>query len=113
MSCCARSGTLPSTATHLQIRNKAVAEARRQQIGDEKERNERALRANDRGAEQLARLAQLQRCQEVHALILSVFHEGVNPAHVPFHAAERLQMAHASGHHAWHARHSLQENDSG
>ena len=60
------------------------------------------LAEQDHAPEEEARLAQLQEGEEVHALILGLLQQSVDPAVVPPHAAQAAHVPQHPPHHPWH-----------
>jgi len=74
---------------------------------EEEERHEKKKRQDlaekHQASEDEARLAQLQEGEQVHALVLSLLQQCVDPAIVTPHAAQRLHVAQHPTNHPWDA----------
>mmetsp|Transcript_81951 Transcript_81951/g.171496 ORF Transcript_81951/g.171496 Transcript_81951/m.171496 type:complete len:234 (+) Transcript_81951:371-1072(+) len=96
----------------LQVAHEAVAEAGADQIHDRVPSQENSLATNHQASEDRARLPQSESDQQVHALVLGLREQGMDPAVVAAHEAQGVQMSAHAGHHAWDASDGLKEDHS-
>eukprot|EP00960_Hanusia_phi_P009095 262805-Hanusia_phi.AAC.1 len=96
----------------LEVAYKAMAEARTGYVGDEEEVHEDPLGGNDGRAESVAGLLELDEREQVHALVLGLLEQRVDPSVVAIHAAQRAEMTKHPRRHSRHRRHRLEEADS-
>mmetsp|Transcript_34096 Transcript_34096/g.88482 ORF Transcript_34096/g.88482 Transcript_34096/m.88482 type:complete len:306 (-) Transcript_34096:283-1200(-) len=71
-----------------------------------------ALPKKHHSTEKGARLAHLEERQQVHALVLRLLQQGVDPAVVALHPAQAVHVAEHAGHHPGHTGHGLQKDGS-
>ena len=91
----------------LQVAHKAVAGGGRHNVNEEKRVEKYALRDEHRRPHQGAGGLQLQKREQVHALVLSLRQQRMNPPAVPPHQPQALKVPDDGAHHAGHRRNSL------
>lgn len=70
-----------------------------------------ALRAQNHNLHKPSRLTHLQEGEEVHALVVRLLEQRLDPAVVPLQRPQRAQVPQHSGHHAGHASDRLEEDE--
>lgn len=73
---------------------------------------ENALRGKDHEPHQSARLVHLEEGEEVHALVVRLFEQCLDPPLVGLEAADGVQVAEGSRHHAWDAGDGFEEDEA-
>mmetsp|Transcript_31849 Transcript_31849/g.105597 ORF Transcript_31849/g.105597 Transcript_31849/m.105597 type:complete len:204 (-) Transcript_31849:92-703(-) len=96
----------------LQIARKAMAVARADHVCDRVPSEEDSLPSDDGHPKERARLAQRERDQQMHALVLRLGQQRVDPAMVPAHEPQRSHMPQHPCDHAGYACDRLQEDDA-
>ena len=89
-----------------------MAEAGREGVGQTEAEGEDNLSADHRRSEENSRPSELHEGHQVHPLVLRLLQEGVDPAVVPLHLPERLEMTDHPGSEARNPGHGLQEDTS-
>lgn len=103
----------PGVGVHgllLEVADEAVADLGRDEVRAEEGVEEDALRGEDHRLHEPARLAHLHERQEVHAFVVRLFQQRLDPPVVPLHAAEGAEVAEHTGDHAGDARDGLQKH---
>lgn len=95
----------------LEVADEAVAGARGHEVGEEHAVEEDALGAEDHEFHEPAGLGHLEECEEVHALVVGLLQQRLDPAVVPLHPSEAVEMAKHAGHHSWDASHGFEEHE--
>jgi hypothetical protein len=96
----------------LEVPDEAVDDLGGDEVGDEEAVEEDALRADDHGLHKPAGLAHLHKGEKVHALVVALLEEGLDPAVVAAHAAEAVEVAEHAAHHAWDAGYAFEEDEA-
>jgi hypothetical protein len=94
-ACCMQLLLHPAVCTH--------------QVCNEVEVEEHPLCPQHSCPEQWSWLLELHEGEQVHALILSLLKQGVDPTLVTTHQAQGVKVAQHAGNHAWHTGHGLKE----
>lgn len=94
----------------FQVAHEAMAGARGDEVGEEHGVEEDALGAQDHDLHEPAGLGHLEEGEQVHALVVRLFEQRLDPAVVALHPAQRVQVAEHAGHHAGDAGYGLQEH---
>ena len=87
-----------------------MTEAGREEVGQTEAECEDQLSADHRCSEEKSRPPELHEGHQVHPLILRLLQQGVDPAVVPLHLPQRLEVPHHAGSEARTPRHCLQED---
>mmetsp|Transcript_1575 Transcript_1575/g.2183 ORF Transcript_1575/g.2183 Transcript_1575/m.2183 type:complete len:252 (-) Transcript_1575:39-794(-) len=96
----------------LEVANVAMAGRWSDHICQEVGIEEEALAESDEQSVEDSRIPELQEEEKVHALVLSLLQQVVDPAVVALERPQAAQMALHAADHARHARYCLKENDS-
>mmetsp|Transcript_34099 Transcript_34099/g.106757 ORF Transcript_34099/g.106757 Transcript_34099/m.106757 type:complete len:230 (+) Transcript_34099:298-987(+) len=96
----------------LEVPDKAMTKARAGDVGDKEEVHKDPLGSNDGCAESVAGLLELDKREQVHALVLSLLEQRVDPSMITIHATKRSEMAEHSCCHSWYRCYCLKEADA-
>lgn len=94
----------------FQIADEAMAGAWRDEVRDEEGVEPYTLRAEHHETHEPARLSHLEECEQMHALVVRLLEQRLDPAIVALHAAHRVQMAKHASDHARYASYRLQKD---
>lgn len=96
----------------LKVPDEAVANLGADEVCDKHGVEVDALRADDEYLHEPARLAHLEEGQEVHALVVRLLEQRLDPAVVALQTPERVEVSQHAGHHARHGRDGLEEDET-
>lgn len=96
----------------LEVADEPVGDFRRDQVAEEHGVEEDALRSQDERLHEQTWFAHLHEGEQVHALIVGLFEEGLDPAVVPLEASERVQVSEHTGYHAGDAGDGFEEDEA-
>lgn len=94
----------------FQTGHQSEAELGREQETEEVKVPENGLRQSNHEAHEQSGLADLQKSEEMHALVLCLSDEAMDPSTVALHRSQRTQMADRRPAEAWHAGDRLEED---
>ena len=94
----------------LEVADEAVARARRDEVGEEERVVPHPLRGEQHRAHEAARLRHGEEREQVHALVVGLFEEGLDPPVVALQPPDRVQVPQGCGHHAGDAGDRLEED---
>ena len=87
-----------------------MTEVRGYEVGEREASGEHELSPDHTELEHWARSPQLEEGHQVHPLVLRLLDQSVDPAVVPLHLPQRLQVTNHPRSEAWHPSHRLQED---
>ena len=94
----------------FKVADKSVTFGRGQHIGEEVGIEEDALGHSNRQPEEYARVSQFKEEKEVHALVLCLLKQMMNPAVITFKCPKTSQMSLHATDHAWDTSDCFKEN---
>ena len=96
----------------FKIAHKPVAKRRRQHVGQEVGVEENTLATSDQHSVDNARVPQLQEEKQVHAFILCLLEQMMNPSVVSLQRSQTAQVPLHSTNHSWHSRNRLKKDNA-
>mmetsp|Transcript_27966 Transcript_27966/g.75351 ORF Transcript_27966/g.75351 Transcript_27966/m.75351 type:complete len:250 (+) Transcript_27966:996-1745(+) len=96
----------------LQVADKAVQRLGVDEVGSHEQRRERELGGDDEASGDRACFEHLHANEEMHALVLSLLEEGVDPAVVLLEQAQGPEVAEPRGHEAGYASDALEDDEA-
>ena len=94
----------------FKVADKSVTFGRGQHIGEEVGIEEEALGHGNRQPEEYSRVSQFEEEEEVHALVLCLLKQMMNPAVITFECPKTSQMSLHATDHAWDTSDCFKEN---
>lgn len=96
----------------FKISDEAMACFRGEHVGESIPPVECTLTQNDKCAERERRLLVVKKSKEMHAFVLSLLEQMMDPSSIIFERSQRSQMAHHPSDHAWYSCHCFEKDDA-